>query len=155
MKNQSGITTRWVLLTLSFSLTLVLIGPTTGHAATIKNGDACSPVGATYKQSGVNFKCTKSGSTSVWKSQKKSTETPVAETFFKMPKVVGMNLQLAQDLLQSLGSYGLLQEDSKGLNRFQVLDSNWKVCKQSPSPGKKVSTSVIVTLSSVKLTERC
>lgn len=155
MQNQSTIATRWALLTLSFSLTLVLIGSTTGHAATIKNGDACSPVGATFKQSGVNFKCTKSGSTSVWKSQKKSTETPVAETFFKMPKVVGMNLQLAQDLLQSLGSYGLLQEDSKGLNRFQVLDSNWKVCKQSPSPGKKVSTSVIVTLSSVKLTERC
>jgi len=155
MRKQSIIISQRALTALFISITLVLVGLTTGHAATIKNGDACSPVGATFKQSGVNFKCTKSGSTSVWKSQKKSTSSPVAETFFTMPKVVGMNLQLAQDLLQSLGSYGILQDDFKGLNRFQVLDSNWKVCKQSPSPGKKVSTSIIVTLSSVKLTERC
>lgn len=155
MRKQSKITFKSVLLTLSLLITLVLTGLTTGHATIIKNGDACSPVGATFKQSGVNFRCTKSGSTSVWKSQKKSTASPVVETFFTMPKVVGMNLQLAQDLLQSFGSYGLLQDDFKGLNRFQVLDTNWKVCKQSPSPGKKVSTSIIVTLSSVKLIERC
>ena len=155
MKKQLIITSQRVFTALSISITLVVAGQMSGHAATIKNGDACSPVGATFKQSGVNFKCTKTGSTSVWKSQKKSTASPAAETFFTMPRVVGMNLQLAQDLLQSLGSYGLLQDDFKGLNRFQVLDSNWKVCKQSPSPGKKVSTSTIVTLSSVKLTERC
>jgi hypothetical protein len=47
------------------------------------------------------------------------------------------------------------QVDHKGLFRIQVLDSNWKVCKQSPSPGKVVLASTVVTLSSVKLTERC
>lgn len=140
---------------MSLLVTLVLVGSSSAYAVTMKNGDPCSPIGATFKQSGATFKCTKSGSTSVWRSKKKPSASPVAEVFFVMPRVVGMNLQLAQDLLQSKGSYGLFQEDHKGLNRFQVLDSNWKVCKQSPAPGKKVSTSNIVTLSSVKLTERC
>jgi len=47
------------------------------------------------------------------------------------------------------------QEDFKGLGRFQLIDSNWKVCSQSPSAGKRISTSAVVTLSSVKLSEKC
>jgi hypothetical protein len=47
------------------------------------------------------------------------------------------------------------QEILKGLSRFQVLDSNWKVCAQLPAAGKKVGVSTVVTLSSVKLTEKC
>jgi hypothetical protein len=66
-----------------------------------------------------------------------------------------MNLQFAQDLLQSKGSYLIDQEDFKGLGRFQLIDSNWKVCSQSPSAGKRVSASAVVTLSSVKLSEKC
>ena len=123
--------------------------------AAIKDGDACSPEGATFKQSGTEFVCTKSGSKVVWKSKKKATPTATAEAKFTMPKVVGMNLQLAQDLLQSKGSYIMDQEDYKGLGRFQLVDSNWKVCKQSPAPGKSVPVSTVVTLSAVKLTERC
>ncbi len=121
-------------------------------AAKIKDGDACSPVGATYKQGATNFTCTKKGSGGVWKTQKKATTAP--ETFV-MPKVVGMNLQLAQDLLQSKGSYLMDQTDALGLSRFQINDSGWTVCIQSPAAGKKVPTSTMVTLGSVKLTERC
>ena len=133
----------------------VQLGMATTWAATVKNGDACSPEGATFKQGTTEFVCTKSGSKVVWKSKKKASPTATPEAKFKMPKVVGMNLQLAQDLLQSKGSYILDQVDHKGLLRIQVLDSNWKVCKQSPSPGKVVLASTVVTLSSVKLTERC
>jgi beta-lactam-binding protein with PASTA domain len=140
-------------------ITLFVLGSqfivSTSWAAPIKNGDTCSPEGATYKQSGTEFVCTKSGSKVVWKSKKKATPTPTAEAKFTMPKLVGMNLQLAQDLLQSKGSYILDQEDFKGLSRFQINDSNWKVCKQSPAPGKSVPVSTVVTLYSVKLTERC
>jgi hypothetical protein len=140
-------------------VTLLVLGSqsivTTTWAAPIKNGDACSPEGATFKQSGTEFVCTKSGSKAVWKSKKKATPTPTAEEKFTMPKVVGMNLQLAQDLLQSKGSYIMDQEDFKGLNRFQINDSNWKVCKQTPAPGKSVPVSTVVTLYSVKLAERC
>lgn len=72
-----------------------------------------------------------------------------------MPNVVGMNLQLAQDLLQSKGSYLMDQTDAIGLGRIQILDSNWRVCKQSPSAGAKIPTSSVVTLASVKLAEVC
>ena len=84
-------------------------------------------------------------------------ETPaeaVAETF-KMPSVVGMNLQDAQDLLQSLGSYVMDQEDASGRGRLQLLDRNWKVCTQDPGAGKSVDISAVVTLGSVKLGESC
>lgn len=133
----------------------VQLGMATTWAATVKNGDACSPEGATFKQGTTEFVCTKSGSKVVWKSKKKASPTATPEAKFTMPRVVGMNLQLAQDLLQSKGSYILDQVDHKGLLRVQVLDSNWKVCKQTPAAGKVVLASTVVTLSSVKLTERC
>ena len=133
----------------------VQLGMATTWAATVKNGDACSPEGATFKQGATEFVCTKTGSKVVWKSKKKASPTATPEAKFTMPKVVGMNLQLAQDLLQSKGSYILDQVDHKGLLRIQVLDSNWKVCKQTPAAGKVVLASTVVTLSSVKLTERC
>ena len=82
------------------------------------------------------------------------TEEPPAETF-KMPDLVGENLQTAQDKLQSLGSYVLRQDDATGMERFQVLDSNWKVCSQKPAPRKKVSVDKLVVLTAVKLNEDC
>lgn len=78
----------------------------------------------------------------------------VAETFV-MPSLVGMVLQDAQDSLQAKGSYLLDQRDASGKGRLQILDDNWKVCSQSPAPGTKTSVSDMVTLSSVKLSERC
>ena len=78
-----------------------------------------------------------------------------APEVFKMPNLVGQNLQLAQDQLQALGSYLMDQTDAAGLSRVQVLDSNWQVCSQSPAPGKTVPVDTMVVLSSVKLAERC
>ncbi len=88
-------------------------------------------------------------------------ETPSAEPVeappetFTMPKLVGKNLQLAQDILQKEGSYLMDQQDAAGLDRIQVMDSNWKVCTQKPKAGKKVSVEVMVVLASVKLDESC
>ena len=144
-----------IVVAASLLLTVVVKGIAPASAASIKNGESCSPVGSSFKQAGVTFICTKSGSEDVWKSKKKPAPKPTAEEFFVMPKVVGLNLQLAQDLLQSKGSYILDQEDFKGLNRLQLLDSNWKVCAQWPASGKKVVISTVVRLSSVKLTENC
>lgn len=85
------------------------------------------------------------------------TPAEVASTpeTFAMPKLVGVNLQLAQDTLQSLGSYVLDQEDASGLERFKVNDSNWKVCSQKPKAGASVPIETVVLLSSVKLAEDC
>lgn len=72
-----------------------------------------------------------------------------------MPDVVGVNLQDAQDLLQTFGSYLMDQVDGTGLERLQVNDSNWYVCAQDPAAGSSVPTSDIVTLTVVKLDEVC
>ena len=74
---------------------------------------------------------------------------------FTMPKIVGKNLQVAQDLLQSRGSYVMDQQDALGLDRFQVLDSNWKVCSQKPLAGKRVPVDTVVVAKAVKLNEKC
>ncbi len=61
------------------------------------------------------------------------------------------------------GTFGVVDEsawvvceqDASGLGRVQVLDSNWKVCSQSPQAGAEVPVSDLVTLASVKLAEAC
>jgi hypothetical protein len=74
---------------------------------------------------------------------------------FTMPALVGFNLQDAQDVLQSFGSFLLTQTDATGLGRFQVLDSNWKVCYQRPAPGAEVDILKLIELGAVKLEESC
>lgn len=74
---------------------------------------------------------------------------------FVVPSVVGMNLQDAQDTLQAAGSFVLTQTDATGMERFQMDDSNWKVCGQSPAPGERVKLSRMVDLRAVKLDEQC
>jgi hypothetical protein len=82
------------------------------------------------------------------------TQTAPGDTFV-MPGLVGQNLQLAQDRLQALGSYVLNQEDALGLDRFQIIDSNWKVCRQTPQEGAVLPMDTRVTLYAVKLDETC
>lgn len=77
------------------------------------------------------------------------------EQTFVMPDVAGVNLQLAQDTLQSLGSWVMDQEDASGLDRMQLNDSNWRVCQQDPAAGSVLPVSSVVTLWSVKLDEAC
>jgi hypothetical protein len=148
-------------LVLLIATLLTAISLTFAEAA-VKAGAVCPKAGKTSTENGRIYTCIKLGSKLYWNngtlvSPSSSTKQPTAtpqETFI-MPKVVGLNLQLAQDLLQSKGSYLIDQVDFKGLNRLQVLDSNWKVCTQSPSAGKKIPISTVVALASVKLTERC
>ena len=72
-----------------------------------------------------------------------------------MPDVVGMNLQEAQDLLQSVGSYVMDQQDASGADRAQLIDSNWKVCSQEPAVGADTPLDATVILASVKNDEYC
>jgi hypothetical protein len=81
--------------------------------------------------------------------------TEAAVETFEMPKLVGANLQDAQDQLQALGSYVLDQQDASGMGRLQLVDSNWQVCSQRPKAGSIVSADAIVVLAGVKLDESC
>lgn len=46
-----------------------------------------------------------------------------------------MNLQEAQDLIQTLGIFFSRSEDATGAGRSQLVDSNWIVVGQYPEPG--------------------
>lgn len=55
-----------------------------------------------------------------------------------MPDVICMGLQAAQDEIQDHGVFFSRSEDATGQGRWQVLDRNWVVVAQSPSPGTPI-----------------
>src|SRR3954447_7537236 len=75
---------------------------------------------------------------------------------FAMPDVVGMDLQSAQDLVQTFGVFYSVSHDLLG-SRNQLIDSNWMVCDQSVAPGQRVTGDVEGQLDFgvVKRGERC
>jgi len=60
---------------------------------------------------------------------------PVTTQPALMPSVVCMNLQDAQDLIQTAGVFLSLSHDATGQGRRQVNDSNWVVVAQNIPPG--------------------
>ncbi|MFD6354618.1 hypothetical protein [Nocardia tengchongensis] len=52
-----------------------------------------------------------------------------------MPAVVCMNLQDAQNKIHAAGVFYSRSKDATGKSRHQVIDRNWLVVAQSPSPG--------------------
>lgn len=72
-------------------------------------------------------------------------------TSARVPILIGMDLQQAQDELQSAGFYNLSSEDAlPGEDRFQIDDSNWFVVGQTPDPCTTVDTDTEVTLRVLK-----
>jgi hypothetical protein len=78
---------------------------------------------------------------------------PATSASRKLPDVVGMNHQSAQDRLQRAGFYNLRERDCTGRGRQLLFDRNWKVRRMSPQAGKRVSTTRSITLCSVKYTD--
>lgn len=71
----------------------------------------------------------------------------------RVPNLVGVNHQDAQDRLQALGLYNLHEEDATGQGRFLFFDSNWVVVRQQPAPGRRVGENAPITLFSKKIGE--
>lgn len=96
----------------------------------------------------------------VVETQQPTPPPPVATTpagvDFAMPAVVGMDLQSAQDLIQTNGVFLSLSHDLLG-NRHQVLDSGWTVCTQNIPPGQQVTGNAegVIDLGVVKREESC
>ena len=79
-------------------------------------------------------------------------------TTWKMPNLVGSNLQDAQNAIQSLTGFEIAvttSHDQTGARRRQVLDRNWKVCTQNIPPGKTITTTSKIDFGAVKLEESC
>jgi hypothetical protein len=72
----------------------------------------------------------------------------------RVPNVVGMNHQAAQDRLQASGFHNLRERDCTGRGRLLLFDRNWRVVRQNPAAGRRVRTSRAITLCSVKYSDR-
>lgn len=69
-----------------------------------------------------------------------------------MPDVVCKDLQVAQDTIHDAGVLLSTSEDATGVDRLQVLDSNWIVVSQTPEAGELIGEGDAV-LSVVKIGE--
>ena len=81
------------------------------------------------------------------------TPSAAAATTKRVPDVVGMNHQAAQNRLQALGFRNLRERDCTGRGRLLLFDRNWRVVRQSPAAGRRVRTNRTITLCSVKYTD--
>jgi beta-lactam-binding protein with PASTA domain len=82
-----------------------------------------------------------------------SISIATAATTKRVPNVVGMNHQAAQNRLQASGFHNLRERDCTGRGRLLLFDRNWRVVRQSPAAGRRVRTNRSITLCSVKYTD--
>jgi PASTA domain len=156
-----------VVAAVSVGLTLLLAGcgngnetgavastdaPTAGEPAGMPPGEPAKPHATPLIPS---TEAANAASEAAEAAEKVASAAKKVKVTFVMPNLVGKNLQKAQDDLQSLGSYLLDEQDATGKGRITVLDSDWKVCGQKPTPGAKVLIVATVQLASVKLNESC
>jgi beta-lactam-binding protein with PASTA domain len=71
----------------------------------------------------------------------------------RVPNEVGKNHQAAQDDLQAHGFFNLRERDCTGRGRLLLFDRNWRVVRQSPRAGSRVSVNRAITLCSVKYSD--
>jgi hypothetical protein len=69
-----------------------------------------------------------------------------------MPDFTGKSVRAARDALDSATS--LVVKDASGRDRMVVVESNWKICSQQPTPGTPLDGQP-VTFRAVKFSETC
>lgn len=81
-----------------------------------------------------------------------------AEPSWTMPNLVGMDLQGAQDAIQSLTKGAVWfsgSTDLTGKGRAQIIDRNWQVCTSTPVAGARITTTTSIRFGVVRDTEKC
>jgi beta-lactam-binding protein with PASTA domain len=78
---------------------------------------------------------------------------PVSQHDGVMPNLVGQTVWDADNTVP-LGTR-LLLVDGTGQHRKVVWPSNWQVCKQDPAAGTPLTSATAVTLTVVRLEEKC
>lgn len=141
-----------------FSVFGLLIGCGVGFALGTSSGPLPAPsstaaaaTSAAASPTPTTRSTSPSGSPSTASASPSASPTPPRK--IKVPDVVGMNHQAAQDLMQSRGLYMLQEEDATGQGRMLLLDRNWVVVRQSPKAGTRVTEDRTITLYSKKIGE--
>ena len=75
---------------------------------------------------------------------------PPVRRLVRVPYVLGMDHQQAQDTMQAAGLYRLFEEDATGQGRYLLWDRNWTVVAQRPAAGTRVPRRHAIVLYSVK-----
>jgi hypothetical protein len=82
-----------------------------------------------------------------------------AETSWTMPNLIGMDLQGAQDAIQSLSGgqvWFSSSTDLTGQDRAQMSDRNWQVCSSTPAAGSAFTVSTKIDFGVVRIdSEEC
>ena len=81
-----------------------------------------------------------------------------AEPSWTMPNLIGMDLQGAQDAIQSLTRGAVWfsgSTDLTGKGRAQIIDRNWQVCTSTPAVGATITTNTAIRFGVVRDTEKC
>ena len=80
--------------------------------------------------------------------------TATSDSNATLPNLVGQGLVDAQNSAQTAGFADVTSHDATSSGRVQIIDSNWKVCTQSPAPGTN-PVNTPVDLGVVKTDETC
>lgn len=81
-----------------------------------------------------------------------------AEPAWTMPNLIGMDLQGAQDAIQSLTRGAVWfsgSTDLTGKGRAQIIDRNWQVCTSSPAAGATITTTTQIRFGVVRDSDKC
>jgi PASTA domain len=85
---------------------------------------------------------------------RRPSDAPIPSTTLgEVPNVTCMNLQDAQNTLQSAGFFNLASVDGLGQGRQQILDRDWLVTKQSAATGSRPKLLTRIVLTAVKYGE--
>lgn len=79
--------------------------------------------------------------------------SPAAAEPWTMPNLIGVDLQGAQDAIQSASSgqvWFSASTDLTGQGRAQILDRAWVVCTSTPPPGSSFTTTTDINFGVVK-----
>jgi poly(3-hydroxybutyrate) depolymerase len=78
----------------------------------------------------------------------------VAAESWQMPDLIGMDLQGAQDMVQSATGgevWFSSSTDLTGQGRAQFSDRNWQVCTSTPPPGATITASTDIDFGVVRV----
>ena len=111
-------------------------------AGALGSGSKKSDVSATATTAQTSATVASATSSTLSTTTTAAAITPVPTTSAPkalMPNVVCRNLQEAQDTIQRAGVFLSRSQDATGQGRHQILDKDWLVVQQSPSPGTPIT----------------